>query len=40
MVVPPDGFFIIIGLLYMGALDPVIHFFRWVILTLIGLVLT
>lgn len=36
----PFGFFIIIGLLYMGALDPVIHFFRWVILTLIGLVLT
>jgi Zn-dependent protease len=33
----PFGFFIIIGLLYLGALDPVIHFFRWVILSLIGL---
>jgi Zn-dependent protease len=35
----PFGFFIIIGLLYLGALDPVIHFFRWVILALIGLLL-
>ncbi len=35
----PFGFFIIIGLLYLGALDPVIHFFRWIILTLIGLLL-
>jgi Zn-dependent protease len=35
----PFGFFIIIGLLYLGALDPVIHFFRWMILTLIGLLL-
>jgi Zn-dependent protease len=33
----PYGFFVIIGLLYLGALDPVIHFFRWIILTLIGL---
>jgi Zn-dependent protease len=33
----PYGFFVIIGLLYLGALDPVIHFFRRVILTLIGL---
>jgi Zn-dependent protease len=33
----PYGFFIIIGLLYLGALDPVIHFFRWIILSLIGL---
>jgi Zn-dependent protease len=32
----PYGFFVIIGLLYLGALDPVIHFFRWMILTLIG----
>ena len=36
----PYGFFIIIGLLYLGALDPVIHFFRWIILALIGLVLS
>ncbi|MBA4423294.1 MAG: hypothetical protein C0390_09380 [Syntrophus sp. (in: bacteria)] len=35
----PFGFFIIIGLLYLGALDPVIHFFRRVILALIGLLL-
>jgi Zn-dependent protease len=32
----PYGFFVIIGLLYLGALDPIIHFFRWIILTLIG----
>jgi Zn-dependent protease len=36
----PYGFFIIIGLLYLGALDPVIHFFRWIILTLIALLLS
>jgi Zn-dependent protease len=36
----PFGFFIIIGLLYLGALDPVIHFFRWIIIALIGLLLT
>jgi hypothetical protein len=35
----PYGFFIIIGLLYLGALDPVVAFFRWVILVLIALVL-
>jgi Zn-dependent protease len=35
----PFGFFIIIGLLYLGALDPIIHFFRWIILALIGLLL-
>lgn len=33
----PYGFFVIIGLLYLGALDPIIHFFRWIILSLIGL---
>ena len=32
----PYGFFIIIGLLYIGALDPVIKFFRWIIMTIIG----
>jgi Zn-dependent protease len=31
----PYGFFVIIGLLYLGALDPLIHFFRWVILSVI-----
>ncbi|MEK6535358.1 MAG: site-2 protease family protein [Thermodesulfobacteriota bacterium] len=35
----PYGFFVIIGLLYLGALDPIIHFFRWVITSLIGLLL-
>lgn len=35
----PYGFFIIIGLLYLGILDPVIAFFRWMILLLIGLLL-
>ncbi len=33
------GFFIIIGLLYLGVLDPVIRFFRQIILFLIALVL-
>ncbi len=33
------GFFIIIGLLYLGILDPLIGFFRWIIGTLIGLLL-
>jgi Zn-dependent protease len=33
------GLFIIIGLLYIGALDPVIQFFRWLILTPIKLLL-
>ncbi|HVO68136.1 MAG TPA: site-2 protease family protein [Syntrophales bacterium] len=35
----PFGLFIIIGLLYVGALDPLITFFRWIILTLIGILL-
>ena len=35
----PYGFFIIIGLLYLGILDPLIGFFRWIIGTLIGLLL-
>jgi Zn-dependent protease len=33
----PFGFFIIIGLLYLGVLDPVIRFFRGMILALISL---
>ena len=36
----PFGFFIIIGLLYLGALDPVIRFFRRLILLVIALLLT
>ena len=35
----PYGFFIIIGLLYFGALDPLIDLFRWVILALISVLL-
>ncbi len=35
----PYGFFIIIGFLYLGILDPLIGFFRWVIGTLIGILL-
>jgi Zn-dependent protease len=33
------GFFIIIGLLYLGVLDPLIAFFRWMLLMLIRLLL-
>jgi len=36
----PFGFFIIIGLLYLGALDPVIHLFSSIILALIALLLS
>lgn len=35
----PYGFFIIIALLYTGLLDPVIAFFRWIILLVIGILL-
>ncbi len=35
----PYGFFIIIGLLYLGALNPVIAFFRGIILFVIGVFL-
>jgi len=34
------GFFIIIALLYFDVLDPVIYFFRWMILSLINLLLS
>jgi Zn-dependent protease len=37
--IEPYGFFVIIGLLYIGALNPLIDFFRWIILTLIGALL-
>lgn len=33
----PYGFFIIIALLYIGALNPLIDFFRWLILSIIRL---
>jgi hypothetical protein len=35
----PYGFFIIIGLLYLGLLDPLIGFIRWMIGTVIGILL-
>jgi Zn-dependent protease len=37
--IEPYGFFILIGLLYLGALDPVIEFFKWLLLSSIKLVL-
>lgn len=30
------GFFIVIGLLYFGVLNPVIHFFQWMVLSVIN----
>ena len=35
----PYGFFIIIGFLYLGILDPLIGIFRWMIVMLIGVLL-
>jgi Zn-dependent protease len=35
----PYGFFIIIGFLYLGILDPLIGFFGWMIGTMIGILL-
>jgi Zn-dependent protease len=35
----PYGFFIIIGFLYLGVLDPLIGFFGWMIGTVIGILL-
>jgi Zn-dependent protease len=35
----PYGFFIIIAFLYLGILNPLIGLFRWVIVTLIGILL-
>jgi Zn-dependent protease len=35
----PYGFFIIIGFLYLGILDPLIRFFGWMIMTLIRILL-
>jgi Zn-dependent protease len=37
--IEPYGFFIIIGLLYLGLLDPLIGFFREIIVTLIRFLL-
>jgi hypothetical protein len=35
----PYGFFIIIGLLWLGALNPLIAFFQWIIMSFIKLLL-
>jgi hypothetical protein len=35
----PYGFFIIIGLLFLGILDPLIGLFGWIIRTLIGVLI-
>jgi Zn-dependent protease len=35
----PYGFFIIIGFLFLGILDPLIGFFGWIIRTLIGILI-
>jgi hypothetical protein len=35
----PYGFFIIIGFLYLGILNPLIGLFRWIIGTLLGILL-
>ncbi|MDQ5986541.1 MAG: hypothetical protein CSYNP_02271 [Syntrophus sp. SKADARSKE-3] len=35
--IEPFGFFIIIGLLYLHVLDPIIAFFRWIILVIISI---
>ncbi|MDO9515122.1 MAG: site-2 protease family protein [Syntrophales bacterium] len=35
----PYGFFIIIGLLFLGVLNPLINFFKWIILSIIGILL-
>jgi hypothetical protein len=37
--IEPFGFIIIIGLLFLGALDPVINLFQYIILALISILL-
>jgi hypothetical protein len=37
--IEPYGFFLIIGLLFLGALNPLIAFFRGIILTIIRILL-
>lgn len=37
--IEPYGFFILIGLLYLGLLDPLIGFFEWIIVTVINVLL-
>lgn len=38
--IEPYGFFIVLGLLWLGALDPLISFLQWIILETIGLVIS
>ncbi len=37
--IEPYGFFIIIGALWLGILNPLIRFFQWIIMSIIGLLL-
>ena len=37
--IEPFGFFIVIGLLYLGILDPLINLFQWIILAIISIFL-
>jgi len=37
--IEPYGFFIVIGLLFIGALNPLINFFQWIILAVIKVIL-
>jgi Zn-dependent protease len=37
--IEPFGFFIVIGFLYFGLLDPLINFFQWIILAIIAIFL-
>ncbi|MCX7857215.1 MAG: site-2 protease family protein [Deltaproteobacteria bacterium] len=39
MRIEPYGFYIIIGLLLLGVLDPLVDFIRWVLLSLINLII-
>ncbi len=39
MRLEPYGMFIILGLLYLGILNPIIAFFKWIIWSMIGLLL-
>ncbi len=39
MRLEPYGFFIIIGLLYLGILNPLISFFEWIITGMISVII-
>ncbi len=38
-LIEPYGFIIIIGLLFFGVLNPLINFFKWIILSIISILL-